>query len=58
MAELNEDKEERTSTIIEHREDILQMSIERDEANKLKETLEAENTRIRQKLEEYQQDII
>ena len=58
MAELNEDKEERTSTIIEHREDILQISMERDEANKLKETLEAENTRIRQKLEEYQQDII
>ena len=57
MAQLNEDKEESTSAIIEHREDILQMSMERDEANKLKETLETENTRIRQKLEEYQQDI-
>ena len=57
MAELNEDRDERTSTIIEYREDILQIGQERDEANKEKEVLEAENKRIRQKLEEYQQDI-
>ena len=51
IKELNEEKNERSITIEELREDLLQSTMERDEAEKRKETREAENANKEQKLQ-------
>ena len=51
IKELNEEKNERSITIEELREDLLQSTMERDEAEKRKETREAENAKKEQKLQ-------